>query len=218
MLDPRGLWPLALGLVLAAPMGIGAASRWSASLTLGPERFDIPSTQGGAPVDQVPWSGRLVIGYTMKPSLAVRVGTGYLSGSRVQKVTPSQGTTSQVEDRLWGYSAELGLAFPLKIGEGLHFVPGMSLGYFRLHYEERQTIGGAAQAVQSYRLSGFGGVLSAGVEANVTKRLLLLGEVRAGLPLLRESWTEGANSTNTSYIQDVRPSWSGIGLGLGWRF
>ncbi len=218
MLNSRSLWALALGFVLAAPLGIGAASRWSASLTFGPERFDISSSQGGPAVDQLPWAGRLAVAYALMPALTFRAGTGFLSGNRVQKVTPSQGTTSQVEDKLWGYPFELGLAFPLEISEGLRFRPGMNLGYYRLHDEERQPLDGSAPMVQSYRLSGFGGVLTAGLEARVTERFSLLGEVRACFPLLRESWTEGSNSIRTSYVQDVRPSWSGLGLGVGWQF
>lgn len=218
MPDLRGLRLLAFGFVLAAPMAIGAASRWNTSLTLGPERFNVPSSQGGAAIDQLPWAGQLAIGYDLRANLTVRVGTGFLTGDRLEKVTPAQGAGSKVEDKLWGYPAEIGLIFPLKLRDGLRFMPGMSLGYYRLHYQEEQTLGGTAAATQSYRLTGFGGVLSGGLEARVSERLFILGEVRAGLPLLRESWTEGSDSTQASYTQDVRPSWSGMGIGFRWGF
>ena len=217
MRRPRGLWPLAVGVLLAA-QGSWAASRWSASLTIGPERFQIASSQGGAAVDQIPWAGRLSFQYAWHEHLALRAATGFLTGSRTEKVTPARGSGDEVETKLWGYPAELGLAFPLEVREGLTFLPGAGLGYCRLRYEEKEKIAGTTSSSTMYRLSGFGGVLSAGLEARATERLFLFGEVRSGLPLLRESWSEGSDSTQTAYVRDVRPTWSGMALGFRWMF
>lgn len=212
-----GFW-LLINIPMLAAQGSWAASRWSGSLTLGPERFQIASSQGGTAVDQIPWAGRITFGYAWRENLTLRASSGFLTGTRIEKVSPTQGTESQVEARLWGYPAEIGLTFPLELQEGFRFMPGMSLGYFRLHYQEKQKIGGVAAASSLYRLSGFGAIISAGLETKVTERLRLFGDVRAGLPLMRESWTEGSDSTQTAYVQDVRPSWSGMEMGFRWTF
>lgn len=217
MRKPRGLWPLIIALMLAA-QGSWAASPWSLGLTLGPERFVIPSSQGGAAVDQIPWAGRLSFQYAWHEHLALRAATGFLTGSRMEKVTPARGNGDEVETKLWGYPAELGLDFPLEVREGLTFLPGAGLGYCRLRYEEKEKIGGTTSSSTMYRLSGFGGILSAGLEARATERLFLFGEVRSGLPLLQESWIEGSDSTQTAYVRDVRPTWSGMALGFRWMF
>ena len=217
MINPCGLWPLAVGVLLSA-QGSWAESRWSTSLTLGPERFGIASSQGGAAVDQIPWAGRLSFQFAWHEHLALRAATGFLTGSRTEKVTPARGSGDEVETKLWGYPAELGLAFPLEVRKGLTFLPGAGLGYCRLRYEEKEKIGGTTSSSTMYRLSGFGGILSAGLEERATERLFLFGEVRSGLPLLRESWSEGGDSTQTAYVRDVRPTWSGMALGFRWVF
>ncbi len=214
---PNGFWSLAVGFLLSA-QGSWAESRWSTSFTLGPERFAITSSQGGAAVDHIPWAGRLSFQYSWREHLALRAATEFLTGSRMEKVTPARGTGDEVETKLWGYPVELGLAFPLEVRKGLTFLPGAGLGYCRLRYEEKEKIGGTTSSNTMYRLSGFGGVLSAGLEARATDRLFVFGEVRSGLPLLRESWSEGSDSTQTTYVRDVRPTWSGMALGFRWMF
>ena len=214
---PNGFWSLAVGFLLSA-QGSWAESRWSTSFTLGPERFAITSSQGGASVDHIPWAGRLSFQYSWREHLALRVATGFLTGSRTEKVTPARGSGNEVETKLWGYPLELRLAFPLEVRKGLTFLPGAGLGYCRLRYEEKEKIGGTTSSNTMYRLSGFGGVLSAGLEARATDRLFLFGEVRSGLPLLRESWSEGSDSTQTTYVRNVRPTWSGMALGFRWMF
>lgn len=215
MLKPRGCWPLTVALMLAA-QGSWAVSPWSLGLTLGPERFVIPSSQGGATVDQMPWAGRLSVHYTWRKNLSIRAGTGFLTGTRLETVTPARGVGSEIETRLWGYPAEIGLTCPMSLREKWSLSPGIGLGYYRLRYEEKARFGDATMTTP-YRISGFGGVLSAGLEGRITDRLSLTGEVRSGLVQLRESWSEGSDSTRTAYSRDVRPVWSGMGMGFRWK-
>ncbi len=216
MRQRSGFWTFLVGCVLAA-QGSWAASRWSASLTLGPERFQIASSQGGAAVDQVPWAGRITLQYAWRKNLAVKLGSGFLTGSRLEKVSPVRGLEEEVRTTLWGYPGEVGLVFPMRLSEGVALLPGLGLGYCRLHYEERQSLGGTAASSTQYRLSGFQGMLTAALEAKAAERLFLVGEVRTGLPWLRETWSEGSDTLRTTFARDVRPTWSGMNLGFRWK-